>query len=212
MMKTILSNYLVALAVYVVSVLAAMLVFVAPAPASAAAEGCYRRTFSAERLTFTNIDCPPGTNAIVFDDPSTLKCFITDKSGSDLTSADFEPLDCGEFTEGTTNTSTSSVPSSSSNATGIADAVEADCTADSLNADNCQIISYIVVVINVLSAIAGMAIIASVMIAGYQYMTARDNSGQIMKAKLRIVWALVALALFIFMYSLLNFLVPGGVL
>jgi hypothetical protein len=41
-------------------------------------------------------------------------------------------------------------------------------------------------------------------------MTAQDNAGQIEKAKARIIQTLLALALFIFMYALLNFLIPGG--
>ncbi|MCA9328597.1 hypothetical protein KC959_02410 [Candidatus Saccharibacteria bacterium] len=86
-----------------------------------------------------------------------------------------------------------------------------DCSDPELNAKNCQIVNYLVGGINFLSAVAGLAIVASIMIAGYQYMTARDNSGQIEAAKKRIIWALVALGLFLFMYALLNFLVPGGV-
>ena len=81
-----------------------------------------------------------------------------------------------------------------------------------LNSDNCGIIRYMVIAINALSAIAGMAIVASIMIAGFQYMTARDNSGQVEAARKRITWAIVALAIFIFSYSFLNFVVPGGVL
>jgi archaellum component FlaF (FlaF/FlaG flagellin family) len=61
-----------------------------------------------------------------------------------------------------------------------------------------------------LSAVAGIALVASMMIAGYIYMTARDNAGQVEKAKSRIVQTLFALILFIFMYALLNFLIPGG--
>jgi len=57
-----------------------------------------------------------------------------------------------------------------------------------------------------------LAIIGSIMIAGYQYMTARDNSGQTAAAKKRIAWALVALVVFVFGYAFLNFLVPGGLL
>jgi hypothetical protein len=83
---------------------------------------------------------------------------------------------------------------------------------EDLSTDNCGIIAYLVVGINILSAIAGMAIVASIMIAGFQYMTARDNSGQIEAARKRIVWAITALVLFIFMYAFLNFIVPGGVL
>ncbi len=87
-----------------------------------------------------------------------------------------------------------------------------DCDEDVLASDNCNIIKYLVSGIQFLSAIAGMAIIGSIMLAGYQYMTAKDNSGQVEAAKKRILWALIALGLFIFMFSLLNWLVPGGVL
>lgn len=89
---------------------------------------------------------------------------------------------------------------------------EAQCSGDTLTTENCTIISYLVGGINFLSAVAGMAIVASITIAGYQYMTARDNSGQIEAAKKRIMWAMIALGLFIFMYAFLNFLVPGGLL
>lgn len=89
---------------------------------------------------------------------------------------------------------------------------EKGCEADVLTQENCSIIQYLVIGINFLSAVAGMAIVASIMIAGYQYMTARDNPGTIQKSKIRIVWALIALFIFIFMYTILNFLVPGGVL
>lgn len=81
-----------------------------------------------------------------------------------------------------------------------------------LTSENCGIVAYVVLAINILSGIAILAITASIMIAGYQYMTARDNSGQIEAARKRIVWAITALLLFIFMYAGLNFIVPGGVL
>lgn len=86
------------------------------------------------------------------------------------------------------------------------------CNEDQLTAENCRLIEYLVNGINILSAIAGMVIIGSIIIAGYQYMTARDNAGQIQQARTRIIWAITAMILFVFMYALLNFLVPGGVL
>jgi hypothetical protein len=89
---------------------------------------------------------------------------------------------------------------------------EAECATDELDSSNCTIISYLVNGINFLSAVAGMAIVASIVIAGYQYMTARDNSGQVESAKKRMMWAIIALGVFVFMYAILNFLVPGGVL
>jgi hypothetical protein len=81
---------------------------------------------------------------------------------------------------------------------------------EELNSENCGIIRIVVDVTNFLSAIAGIALVASLMISGYLYMTARDNAGQIEKAKARIVQTLIALIVFIFMYALLNFLIPGG--
>lgn len=89
---------------------------------------------------------------------------------------------------------------------------EIDCEKKPLTRDTCGIVNYLVILINFLSAVAMMVIVASVMIAGYQYMTARDNPGAVEAAKKRIVWAMVALAIFVFGYALLNFFVPGGVL
>jgi hypothetical protein len=90
--------------------------------------------------------------------------------------------------------------------------IDKDCKAATLNQDNCIIIEYLVTAINLLSAVAGMAIVGSIMFAGYQYMSARDNPNAIQAARARIIWAFVALFLFIFTYGILNFLVPGGVL
>lgn len=83
---------------------------------------------------------------------------------------------------------------------------------EALTTQNCIIIEYLVTGINLLSALAGMAIIGSIMMAGYQYMTAKDNSGQVDAARKRITWAMIALGIFIFMYAALNYLVPGGIL
>lgn len=81
-----------------------------------------------------------------------------------------------------------------------------------LTKDNCKIILYLVNGINFLTAAAGMVIIFSIMISGYQYMTARDNQQWVVQARQRIVWALVALLMMIFTYTFLNWIVPGGVL
>lgn len=87
---------------------------------------------------------------------------------------------------------------------------QAECDQADLTSDNCTMIGYLASGIDLMSAIAGMAILASIMIAAYQYMTARDNSGQVETAKKRIFNAIIALVFFIFAYSILNYLVPGG--
>ena len=87
------------------------------------------------------------------------------------------------------------------------------CTDPELtNDDNCLILKYLVNGINFLSAAAGLVLIFSLMWAGYTYMTARDNSGQIQQARTRIIWTIIALGIFVFSYAILDFLVPGGVL
>jgi Type IV secretion system pilin len=117
----------------------------------------------------------------------------------------------GKATRDCVGVKTSTDTGNSTNTDGQ-EVLETDCGAERIDAENCQIVKYLVSGINFLSALAGLAIVGSIMVAGYQYMTARDNSGQIEAAKKRIIWAIVALILFIFMYSILNFLVPGGVL
>lgn len=88
-----------------------------------------------------------------------------------------------------------------------------DCNEPDLDRSNCQIINYLVIGIDIMGVVAGMAIIASVVWAGFEYMTAQDNPGQVAAARSRIYWAVFgALPLLVFTMALLNWLVPGGVL
>lgn len=66
-------------------------------------------------------------------------------------------------------------------------------------------------IVNFLSAVVGIVITGSIIIAGYMYMTARDNASQVEAAKLRILKAVAAMFLFAFAYLLLQWLIPGGV-
>ncbi len=136
---------------------------------------------------------------------SNISQYCTRATGSD-NNADYDR--CVQQT-GDIYSSSSSSGSGSSSSSG---SFSSDCEGETLNKDNCGIVAYIVLAINFLSAVAMIAIIGSIMFAGYQYMTARDNPQAIGAAKTRIVWALVALLIFIFGYGVLNFLVPGGVL
>lgn len=88
---------------------------------------------------------------------------------------------------------------------------DATCTDAVLNSENCGIVRIVVFAINFLSALAGIAIIGSLMFSGFQYMTAQDDPGKIQKAKSRIVITFTALLLLIFMTAILNYLIPGGV-
>ncbi len=92
---------------------------------------------------------------------------------------------------------------------------EEDCKVDSgqqLNEDNCGIIKIVVTITNALSAIAAVVIIAVIVWGGVQYSAAGADSSKVQAAKSKITNALLALLLLIFGYSLLQWLVPGGVI
>ncbi len=88
--------------------------------------------------------------------------------------------------------------------------LETECNDVTNKNDKCTLLEYLKNGINFLSAVAVLAITFSLIWAGYQYMTARANAGIVTAAKNRIIMTLVALLLYIFMYAILNWLIPGG--
>lgn len=85
-----------------------------------------------------------------------------------------------------------------------------DCNSAELNKDNCGIVRYLLIFINVLSGLVGVVVVAMVIIGGIQYSTAQDNPNALSAAKGRIANALLALLAFLFMFAFLQWLVPGG--
>ncbi len=103
-------------------------------------------------------------------------------------------------------------------AVGISDVA---CTANSdpaLNGtQNCTaagcttiVTKYINPTINLLAAFVGIAVTLSIIIGGIQYGSSAGDPQKAAQAKNRIRNSLIALISFIFLYSLLNFLIPGG--
>lgn len=72
-----------------------------------------------------------------------------------------------------------------------------------------DILNMILVVLN-----AGAAVLAtgSIAFAGFLYMTARSNANQVQKAKTMIFNTVIGLICYIFMWTLLEWLIPGGVM
>lgn len=66
-------------------------------------------------------------------------------------------------------------------------------------------------IIDALTGITGLIIVISLIFAGIQYMTARDNASQVSAAKNRIVMTILAFALYMMGAALLQWIVPGGV-
>ncbi|MBP5512420.1 hypothetical protein J6X90_03470 [Candidatus Saccharibacteria bacterium] len=64
--------------------------------------------------------------------------------------------------------------------------------------------------LNVVTYGVGAAAVIGVLIAGYQYMTARDNPAQVAKAKNRILQIVIGLAIWVLIWGILQFLLPGG--
>ena len=65
--------------------------------------------------------------------------------------------------------------------------------------------------IRFLSVGVGIAVTLALIAAGIQYSSAEGNPESSQKAKLRAQQALIGLAIYIFAFSLLQFLIPGGI-
>lgn len=74
------------------------------------------------------------------------------------------------------------------------------------------IIDALFAIIRVLSAGVGIVIIASTIYAGIQYSSSRADPGQIAQATERLRNNIIALLVFLFMFAILNWLTPGGLL
>lgn len=75
----------------------------------------------------------------------------------------------------------------------------------------CIINDYINPLVKFLAALAGLAVVVSVIIGGIQYQTAGGDSGKVAKAKGHIYQAFIALFAFLFLIAFLEWLLPGGI-
>jgi hypothetical protein len=80
------------------------------------------------------------------------------------------------------------------------------------NVNQNAIYTWLILIIRFLSAGVGIAVVGGIVYGGIMYMTARDNAGQTQKAITIIVNAVIGLLLYIFLFAIINFLVPGGIL
>lgn len=74
------------------------------------------------------------------------------------------------------------------------------------------IFTWLTGIIRFLSAGVGIAVVGGIVYGGILYATARDNSNQTQKAVVIITNAVIGLILYILMFAILNFLIPGGIL
>lgn len=65
--------------------------------------------------------------------------------------------------------------------------------------------------VNFVSAGVGILVVGTIILGGIQYTMAGDSPDAIGKAKARIMNGLIALAAFLFIFSFVQWLIPGGV-
>lgn len=66
-------------------------------------------------------------------------------------------------------------------------------------------------IINVLSGLVGIVIVGSIILGGVQFAAAGDKAEAVSAAKQRITNGLIALLAYLFIFTFLQWLIPGGV-
>jgi len=74
------------------------------------------------------------------------------------------------------------------------------------------IVYYLKLILRLLSELVGGVILLMLVVAGIQYITSVGDPTRVKAAKSRIQNAIIALVLFLMMFAIINFLIPGGVL
>jgi hypothetical protein len=88
------------------------------------------------------------------------------------------------------------------------DSASTTCTQTDCN----LVTSYLDPLINLLAGCVGVACVISIIMAGIQYTTSAGDSGKAAAARGRITTTIVAFIMFTFLWSFLQFIVPGGYL
>ena len=70
---------------------------------------------------------------------------------------------------------------------------------------------YVNPAIALMSGIAGVAVVISIVLGGIQYSAAGGDPGKVAAARNRISKAIIALLAFLFLFAFLNWLLPGGI-
>ena len=91
-----------------------------------------------------------------------------------------------------------------------ADRAFGGCTEGDATSGCSVIDKYLNPLINLLAGAVGLIVIAMIIFGGIQYSMAGGDSGKVSAAKARISNALFGLIAFLFLYAVLQWLVPGG--
>jgi hypothetical protein len=113
---------------------------------------------------------------------------------------------------GTTPTPAATTPTPAAQIPSKSDDCSSGNSANCCTETNCDLVTeYVNPTIDFLAAGVGIVVVVMMVIGGIQYITSQDDPQKVSQAKSRITNALFALLLFALMYSLLEWLVPGGI-
>lgn len=101
-------------------------------------------------------------------------------------------------------------PATTTEITPLHEDLKPDCTSGDLS-KGCKITEHLLKFINILSAVVGITCIVMITYWGIQYTISRDNAQMVSTARLRIMQTVLSLVGYLFLYSFLQWIVPGGV-
>jgi len=90
------------------------------------------------------------------------------------------------------------------------DVISCDADAGDGCVNNNPIIALAKWAINILSAVVGVVVVAVIVFAGIEYSSSGGDPGRTAAAKGRIINAIIALVAYMFLYIILQWLIPGG--
>lgn len=173
-----------------------------PTPAYAAAQpGCYTESGGAYVSSLSSICVGLKDSSGKDITATTVKsvCYVRAQIAPAVDGA-YARRDCASFTPATTKTPNTEV-------IGVA----RDCEKG-LDAKNCGISRYLLIFTNALSAVVGVVVVITIVVAGIQYSAAGSNPQAVASARNKIRNALIALFAYIFMFAFLEWLIPGGLI
>lgn len=85
-----------------------------------------------------------------------------------------------------------------------------DCEQRPLTRENCGIINMVWIITDALAVLVSVVVVMTIVIGGIEYSAAGANPQAVIRAKKHITRALLAVAAFLFTYTIFEWLVPGG--
>ncbi len=88
-----------------------------------------------------------------------------------------------------------------------------DCRSAGTDAASCNVVAkYLNPLINALGILAGVAVTIGIIVGGIQYASSGGDPQKAAEGKKHIKMAVIAFVGFLFMYTFLSFLIPGGLI